>query len=419
MFNRRSFVRSFGAGMTGLLSLGGLSAAIQNATSPFRRPKLKITDVQTTFVRALHVRIQTDQGLFGDGEGVDAVSGGASIVAGFRYALVGQDPLNVDALFERIRTSGIFAGAQAGQYVAALSAVEIALWDLAGKAVGLPVYQLLGGKMRDRVRVYCDSATNSRNDPKAKEWIAQIIDLGFTAAKIDIDDGRDPARFDRVNWTANNAEIDHMVDKVAFMRESLPPQIDLAVDMHGRYDLGTAKRVARLLEPFRLLWLEEPVPPENVDAMRDVRESCHVPICAGENLFLRHGFRELLEKRAVDIVMPDIQKCGGLLEARKIADMAHTYYVPMAPHCQASPIGMMASCHVLAAIPNALVLEWHWGHPAQRMQQWKVYVKEGEIIDKGFITVPDRPGIGLEFNEEAVKKMQRPGAAWFSSAQTS
>jgi len=405
--------------MTGLLSLGGLSAAIQNATSPFRRPKLKITDVQTTFVRALHVRIQTDQGLFGDGEGVDAVSGGASIVAGFRYALVGQDPLNVDALFERIRTSGIFAGAQAGQYVAALSAVEIALWDLAGKAVGLPVYQLLGGKMRDRVRVYCDSATNSRNDPKAKEWIAQIIDLGFTAAKIDIDDGRDPARFDRVNWTANNAEIDHMVDKVAFMRESLPPQIDLAVDMHGRYDLGTAKRVARLLEPFRLLWLEEPVPPENVDAMRDVRESCHVPICAGENLFLRHGFRELLEKRAVDIVMPDIQKCGGLLEARKIADMAHTYYVPMAPHCQASPIGMMASCHVLAAIPNALVLEWHWGHPAQRMQQWKVYVKEGEIIDKGFITVPDRPGIGLEFNEEAVKKMQRPGAAWFSSAQTS
>jgi len=400
--------------VTGLLSLGGLSAAIQSSTSPSRRPKLRITDVQTAFVRALHVRITTDQGVFGDGEGVDAVSGGASIVSGFRPALIGQDPLNVDALFERIRTSGIFAGAQAGQYVAALSAVEIALWDLAGKALGLPIYQLLGGKMRDQVRIYCDSATNNRNDPKAKEWIAQIIDLGFTAAKIDIDDGRDPARFDRVNWTANNAEIDHMIDKVAFMRESLPAGIDLAVDMHGRYDLGTAKRVARLLEPFRLLWLEEPVPPENVDAMRDVRESCHVPICAGENLFLRHGFRELLEKRAVDIVMPDIQKCGGLLEARKIADMAHTYYVPMAPHCQASPIGMMASCHVLAAIPNALVLEWHWGHPAPRMQQWKVYVKEGEIIQKGFVTVPDRPGIGLELDEEAVKRMLRPGAAWFA-----
>ncbi len=113
-------------------------------------------------------------------------------------------------------------------------------------------------------------------------------------------------------------------------------------------------------------------------------------------------------------IMPDVQKCGGLLESRKIADMAHTYYVPMAPHCQASPIGTMASCHVMAAIPNALVLEWHWGHPAERMGQWKQYVKEGEIIEKGFITVPDRPGIGLEMNEEYVRKLQRPGAAWLT-----
>jgi L-alanine-DL-glutamate epimerase-like enolase superfamily enzyme len=205
-----------------------------------------------------------------------------------------------------------------------------------------------------------------------------------------------------------------MVDKVAFMRESLPKRIDLAADMHGRYDAGTGKRVARELEAFKLLWLEEPVPPENIDALRDVRESTHTPICCGENRFLRHGFREMLEKRAVDFIMPDIQKCGGLLEARKIADMAHTYYVPMAPHCQASPIGTMASCHVLAAIPNALVLEWHWGHPPERMAQWKQYVKEGEIIEKGFVTVPDRPGIGLEMNDEFVRKLQRPGASWFA-----
>jgi len=414
MVNRRSVLLGAAGGMAGLFNLRGLSAAVQTASPPSRRPKLKITDVRTAFVRALHVRIYTDQGLVGDGEGVDAVSGGASIVAGFRYALVGQDPLNVDALFERLRTSGIFAGAQAGQYVAALSAVEIALWDLAGKALEVPIYQLLGGRMRDRVRIYCDSATNNRADPKAAEFIAQIVDMGFTAAKIDIDDARDPARFDRVNWTATNAEIEHMVDKVAFMRESLPKHIELAADMHGRYDAGTGKRMAKELEPFKLLWLEEPVPPENVDAMRDVRESAHTPICAGENLFLRHGFRELLEKRAVDIIMPDIQKCGGLLEARKIADMAHTYYVPMAPHCQASPIGAMASCHVLAAIPNALVLEWHWGHPAARMAEWKQYVKEGDIIEKGYVTVPDRPGIGLELNDEYVRKLQRPGATWFA-----
>jgi galactonate dehydratase len=412
MVDRRSLFRLGAATLACLFDPSGLSAAVQTATSPYRRARLKITDVKTALVRGLHVRIYSDQGLVGEGEGVDAVSGGAAIVAGFRYALVGQDPLNVDAIFERLRTSGIFAGAQAGQYVAALSAVEIALWDLAGKALGLPVYQLLGGRMRDRIRLYCDSGTDNRTDPKAREFIAQIIDLGFTAAKIDIDDGRDPARFDRVNWTATNAEIDHMVDKVAFMRESLPSRIELAADMHGRYDLGTGKRMARELEPFKLLWLEEPVPPENVDAMRDVRESTHTPICCGENLFLRHGFRELLEKRAADIIMPDIQKCGGLLEARKIADMAHTHYVPMAPHCQASPIGTMASCHVLAAIPNCLVLEWHWGHPADRTAQWKQYVKEGDIIEKGFITVPDRPGSGLEMDDEYVRSLQRPGAPW-------
>ncbi len=363
-------------------------------------------------VQGMHVRIYTDQGLIGEGEAVDAVSGAQQIVAGFGRSLVGQDPLRVEAIWERLRTAGIFGGAQAGQYVAALTAVEIALWDLAGKALGLPIYQLLGGKTRERVRVYCDSGTNNRNDPSAKQFISQIIDMGFTAAKIDIDDSSDPSRFDRVNWTANNAEIDHMIDKVAFMREALPKTIELAADMHGRYDVGTAKRVAKELEPFRLLWLEEPVPPDNVDALRDVRQSSHIPICCGENLFLRHGFRQLFEKQAVDIIMPDIQKCGGLLEARKIADMAHTYYIPVAPHCQASPIGTMASCHVMAAIPNALVIEWHWGHPAERMVRWKNFVKQGDIIEKGYITVPDRPGIGVDIDDEAVRKMARQGG-WF------
>ena len=398
------------------LGLPGLAAAIQTASSPYRRPKLKITDVRTALVRAhglqLHVRVYTDQGLIGQGEATDAASGGAALVAGFGRLLQGQDPLNVDLLFERLRTAGIFAGAQAGQYVAALSAVEIALWDLSGKALGLPVYQLLGGKMRDRIRLYCDSQTNSPDDPRAKEKLQQIRDLGFTAVKIDIDDYADPMRWDRVNWTASNAEVDNMVRKVAFMRESLDQRVDLAADMHGRYDVGSAKRVAAALEPFRLLWLEEPVPPENIDAMREVRASTRTPICCGENLYLRHGFREVLEKRAADIIMPDIQKCGGLLEARKIADMAHTYYVPVAPHCVVSPIGTMASCHVCAAIPNFLVLEWHW---LPRLEIWRNFVQEGEIIEKGFIAVPDRPGLGVEMNEEAARKAQVPGTSWFTA----
>lgn len=412
--NRRTFLQG-AAATAGFLSMRGLSSALQTSTTPYQRPKLKITGVKSIVAQNLHVRIFTDQGIFGDGEAVDSISGGQAIVAAMERSLIGRDPLNVEAIWESIRTGGIFAGAQGGQFVTGLTAVEIALWDLTGKAVGLPIYQLLGGKTRERIRVYCDSGAESRTDPHAKEFIAQIIDNGFTAAKIDIDDGASRNRWDRVNWTASNGEIDEMLDKVSFMRESLPKRIDLAVDMHGRYDVGTGKRMARELEPFKLLWLEEPVPPDNVDAMRDVRESSHTPICCGENIFLRHGFRPLFEKRAVDIIMPDVQKVGGLMEARKIADMAHTYYIPMAPHCQASPIGSMATCHVMAAIPNALVLEWHWGHPAERTVRWKNYVKEGDIIQKGWITVPDKPGIGVEMNEEAVKKMVRPGTTpWFT-----
>jgi galactonate dehydratase len=403
-----------------MLALPALASAIEDSVSPYRRPNLKITDVRTAEVRVhgyqLHVRIYTDQGIFGHGEGTDAVQGGVPLVRSWRRMLVGQDPLNVEAIWERIRTSGVFAGAQAGQFVATLSAVEMALWDLAGKALGLRVYQLLGGRVRDRVRVYCDSGLGERSagGEQRDAKIQEIRDLGFTAAKLDLDDFADPARFDRVNWTASNAEIDHMVAKVAYAREHLPKDVDVAADMHGRYDAITGKRVAKALEPFRLLWLEEPVPAENIDAMREVKASTSTPICCGENLFLRHGFRELLEKRAADIVMPDLHKCGGLLEGRKIADMAHAYYVPFAPHNVTSPIGTMAAAHVCAAVPNFLVLEWHW---VDRLDLWRTWVKQGEIIEKGFIRIPERAGIGVEMDEAAARKAQVPDTPWFEASR--
>jgi galactonate dehydratase len=412
--SRRLFLQGAGAGLAGLLNLRGLSAAVQESSTVYQRPKLKITDVKTAMLQGFHVRIYTDQGLYGDGEAVDAVSGAEGIVQGFRRMLIGQSPLDVEALWERIRTSGIFAGAQAGQYVTALTSIEIALWDLAGKALGIPIYQLMGGKVRDRVRVYMDSGTDSPTDPNAKAEVQKIIDGGFTMAKIDIDDASDPSRFDRMNWTANNAEIDHMVAKVRFVRESLPKNVELAVDMHGRYDLGTAKRVAKELEPFRLVWLEEPVPPENIDMMADVRQSTHTPICCGENIFMRWGFQPLFDKKAVDIIMPDIQKCGGLMEGKKIADQAHTYFVPIAPHSQASPVAAMATAHAMATVPNFLVVEWHWGHPNERTAVWKQFVQEGDIIQKGYITPPDKPGIGVTIDEEYFKKL--PGARWFDQA---
>jgi galactonate dehydratase len=402
--------------LAGLFALPSLSRAVEDAATSYRRPKLKITDIRTAEVRVhglqVHVRVYTDQGIFGQGESTDASAGNVPLIRSFARMLIGQDPLNIEAAFERIRTSGIFAGAQAGQYVTALTAVEIALWDLAGKALGLPVYQLLGGKVRDRVRLYCDSgaARLVPGDQHSLDRLQQIREMGFTAMKIDVDNALDPARFDRVNWTASNGEIDHMVGKVAFTRENLPKSIDLAADMHGRYDATTGKRMAKELEPFKLLWLEEPVPAENVDAMRDIRAATSTPICCGENLFLRHGFREVLEKRAADIIMPDFQKAGGLLEARKIADMAHTYYVPVAPHAVTSPIGMMATAHVAAAIPNFLIQEWHW---IDSQPLWRNWVKEGEIIDKGFIAIPERPGLGVEMNEEGARRAQVPGTPWF------
>lgn len=405
--------------LAGALALPSLSAAVQSASSPYRRPKLKITEVRTAEVRVhgyqVHVRIYTDQGIVGQGESTDAAQGNVPLIRSFSRMLVGQDPLNVEALWERIRTSGIFAGAQSGQYVTALTGVETALWDIAGKALGLPLYQLLGGKVRDRVRIYCDSGAREMDpgDERSLARIQEITKLGFTAAKIDIDDARDPARFDRVNWTASNGEIDHMLARIAYTREHYPKAIDLAVDMHGRYDATTGKRVAKEVEKFKLLWLEEPVPAENIDAMRDIRATTSTPICCGENLFLRHGFRELLEKRAADIIMPDFQKCGGLLEARKIADMAHTYYVPVAPHAVTSPVGMMATAQVCAAIPNFLVQEWHW---IDSPDLWRNWVKEGEIINKGFIEIPERPGIGVEMNDDAARKAQVPGTPWFEPA---
>jgi len=415
----------------GTLSLRNLSASVQGASTPYQRPRLKITDVRTAEIKAhgyqVHVRVYTDQGIFGHGETTDAAHGTLPLIKAFKHSLVGQDPLNVDFLFENLRAIGLFAGAQGGQYVTALTGLEIALWDLAGKALGLPIYQLLGGKMRDRIRLYCDTATPLPEDPATQERLQEVKELGFTAVKIDIDEQHSPRNWDQLrpfdrapllarvkaNLCASNAEIEYMIKKIALARDAFDERVDLCVDMHGQYDVSTAKRVAKEVEPFKLLYLEEPVPPENIQALRDIREFTTTPIATGENLYLRHGFREVLEKHAVDIIQPDMQKCGGLLESRKIADMAHVYYVPLSPHCVVSPMGTMASCHVCAAIPNFLALEWHW---LRDLSLWRKFVKEGEIIDRGFVTVTDRPGIGVELDEEAARSAQVPGTPWFDSA---
>ena len=293
MITRRKLLQTSGAALVGAITLPALSEAIQASSKTYQRPKLKITDVRTAMVMVhgpqAHIRIYTDQGLIGQGESTDAADRYSGVDPQLPGALIGKDPLNVDAIWEELRRN-VFSGAQGGQYMTALSGLEIALWDLAGKALGLPVYQLLGGKFRDKVRIYFDTDMKDNLGPEADRKVAFAKENGFSVAKIDIDKSPDPNRFDRFNRTANNAEMDRMLREVQHVREKLDAKIELAVDMHAFYDAPTGKRVAKELEPFRLLWLEEPVPPENIEAMAEIKRSTNTPIACGENLYARWGY---------------------------------------------------------------------------------------------------------------------------------
>lgn len=390
--------------------------AIDNTPKTSPPTDLKITEVKCGYIRgSLFVKIFTNQDIWGCGEGVDAVPGTYYLVKNFGNRLRGQNPLNVHRLFENIRKSGFFQGAQSGMYIAVLSAIETALWDIAGKALNVPVYQLLGGKFRDKVRVYCDTALYQRTLPQPKDFAdaaKKAKEMGFNAIKFDLDQANDPNKYDAYNWTASPAELQRMVDQMTAAREAVGPNIDICVDMHGRYDAVTGQAVAKRLEPLNLMWLEEPIPAENVEAYKLITESTSTPICAGENHYLAHGFRRLLEIGAVDIVMPDLQKAGGLGEGQRIANLANLYYTPFAPHMVASFLGAMASAHVCASVPNFLILEWQsYFHTDAMFKEIVTY--DGEWVKNSFITVSEKPGIGVEINEEGMKKYAVAGVPFF------
>ncbi len=385
---------------------------------------MKITSIKTAATRGhgmhLWVKVETDAGVTGMGE---CVHGGMQAIAIINYLapkIVGRDPFAVDAIFEEMRRSHVFDGGNAGALITALTGIEIALWDLKGKALGVPIVELLGGKFRDQIRVYADCQVEPGMDfDEIKQIVEGVVEKGFTALKIDLDIGAYTTgrQFDRAllrdkfNYTASEREHEIMLQMIDMVTEAAGSDVSVAADVHTRLDVPSAIRLARDLEPYHLMWLEEPVPAENVDAMREVTRSTTTPICSGENLYLRHGFRDLLEKQAVNIIMPDIPKCGGLSECRKIANMAEIYYIPFAPHNVSSPIGTLASAHVCASVPNFLVLEFHWLH----RDYWTTIIKEKEdIIKDGFITIGDRPGIGVELDEEVGRQYQYPGTTWFA-----
>ena len=415
---RRTFLTTCAlAGAAAARPLAAFGQAVDNAKQASAPSALRITDVKCGYMRgSLFVKVHTNQGIWGCGEAVDAVQGTYQLVQSFGQRIRNQSPLNVHRLFEQVRKGGVFSGAQGGMFVAVLTAVETALWDLAGKALNVPVYQLLGGKFRDRIRVYCDTALYQARLPTPEhfaEAATNAAKAGYTAIKFDLDQAADPNKYDQFNWTASPAEIQRMVDQLTAARRAVGPNVDICADMHARYDYPTGQQVAKRVEALNLMFLEEPVPAENIDAYKLIADSTSTPICAGENVYMAYGFRRMLEIGAVDIIMPDLQKTGGLGEGQRIANLANLYYVPFAPHMVASFLGAMASCHVCASVPNFMILEWQTYFDTQPM--WKEIVTyDGPWVEKGFIRVSEKPGIGVEINEEGMRRYAVQGVPFFA-----
>jgi len=388
---------------------------------------MKITDVRTAAIRGnfewILVRVYTDVGIVGLGEAYWG-AGVETVIHHLRGLVLDEDPHNVDWLFQKMVRGMSGAGSTAGTVVAAISGIELALWDIVGQALNTPIYNLLGGRYRDKIRVYADCGHGSQPTPSAwAERAHRAVELGFTAIKFDIDNV-DPATFappyhvgaGRKGWLQaqqqplSTAEMDLIIDLVAAIRQEIGPRIDLALDCHWNYNTRDVITLARELEPFRLMWLEDPTPPDNVEALKRVTDSSPVPICTGENHYTRHGLRPLITEQAVDVLQPDIPKMGGLLEAKKAADLADVYYIPVAAHNVCSPVGTVAACHTCASMRNFSVLEFH----GQDVPWWQdLLVADRPLIQDGYITLPDGPGLGAVLNEDVARAHLSPGATFF------
>ncbi len=376
---------------------------------------VEITDVQTTMVDGNFpwtlVRIYTDAGIVGTGEAYWG-AGAPELIERMKPFIIGENPLDIDRLTEHLVQKMSGEGSIGGVTVTAISGIEVALHDLAGKILDIPAYQLLGGKYRDKVRVYCDCHTADEADPTACADEAERVveELGYDALKFDLDVPSGHEK-DRANRHLRGVEIDHKVSIVKAVTERVGSRADVAFDCHWTFSGGSAKRLAQALEPFDVWWLEDPVPPENHDVQREVTQSTSTPIGVGENVYRKHGQRRLIENQAVDIIAPDMPKVGGMRETRKIADLADMYYVPVAMHNVASPIATMGSAHVGAAIPNSLAVEYH----SYELGWWEDLVEE-DVIEDGYIKIPEKPGLGVTLDMDVVEEKMVEGETLFDEA---
>lgn len=361
------------------------------------RPAIKITDIKSFLVGAggrnlVFVKVETDQGLHGIGEAYSCGPDEATLAAinDFKRWLVGQDPRNIEHLWATMYNFTRFPGGLV--VMAAISGIEHALWDIAGKAAGLPVYMLLGGKCREKIRVY-QSAGGSEPRQVADNAKALVGKYGYTAVKM----SPHPPRGNALPY---NAVTRAAAERVRAVREALGPDVDIGVDVHAKFlEVSRAIRVARAIEPFHPMWLEEPIRPENVDALRKLSDHVNIPLAAGECNYTKHEFRDILAAQALDIVQPDVCLCGGLIEMKKIAAMAEACYVVVAPHNPMGPVATTVNVHFAASTPNFFILEYHPDDDAPR----KDLLEEPLMVKDGYIPLPNQPGFGIELNEEAFK----------------
>jgi len=421
---RRNFLKGAAALGAGLWADQTLEALPQNTNTNSKPSDLKITDLRiATVARATMtcplIRIDTNQGIYGLGEVRDGASKNYALM--LKSRLLNENPCNIDKLFRKIKQFGGHARQGGG-----VCGVEMALWDLAGKAYNVPVYQMLGGKFRDRIRCYAD--TTESHDPKEYgQRLKARRDQGFTWLKMDLGidllkdmpgtitrpagetiggGGRTQHMFTGIELTQKGVE--KMGEYVATVREQVGMEVPLSADHFGHIGVNSCIRLGKALTKYNMAWLEDMIPWQRTEQMKQIADAVDIPILTGEDIYLKENFIELCRAHAVDIIHPDLATSGGILETKKIGDAAEELGVPMAMHFAGTPVSCMANVHCAAATENFLVLENH----SVDVPWWNDLVEgvEKPILKKGFIAVPDKPGLGVTLNEAVVKQhLLEPG----------
>lgn len=359
---------------------------------------MKITDIKTFTVDCyrtnwIFVKIYTDEGVTGVGEGTLEHREHAFLgaVEHIKEYLIGKNPLDIELHWHTIYRDSYWRGGAV--LMSALSAVEMALWDIMGKHFNVPVWQLLGGKVNEKVRIYVNGWFAGAKEPEEFGEKAKIaVERGVTAMKWD--------PFGKNYLQISNAELKKSLKCVEAVREAVGDEVDLLIEGHGRFDVPTGIKIAKELEQYKPMFFEEPTPPDNLEALRAVRDKSPVAIAAGERLYTRWDYCRMFEKRTVDYIQPDISHAGGIMELKKIAAEAECRYIPIAPHNPSGPIANAATLQLAASCPNFCILEIMYSDVVWRKD---VVFEQLEYKD-GYIKIPDRPGLGIDINEEECLK---------------